>query len=271
MPDDETHDEVEPEPVDEAVDEAHDEPEEPAQVVEKEPWRGRLSAAVLKPSKRQLVVAVLLGLVGFGAVTQVRSNDLDESYSGLREQDLIDLLNGLSGNTQRAESEIADLRDTIDDLQSESTRRQTAVREAQREADQLSILAGAVPVQGPGIRITITEETGRVELGSMIDVVQELRTAEAEAMQFNGQVRVVAQTSFREVEGGFEIDGQLVEPPYVIDVIGEPAVLSQAITFGLGPRRQIERDGAEVTIDELRSLDIESVRDPEQPEFAAPE
>ena len=36
----------------------------------------------------------------------------------------------------------------------------------------------------------------------MLDTVQELRTAGAEAMQFNGKVRVVAQTSFEDAAGG---------------------------------------------------------------------
>ena len=41
----------------------------------------------------------------------------------------------------------------------------------------------------------------------MLDTVEELRTAGAEAMQINGQVRVVAQTSFEDAVGGFSVDG----------------------------------------------------------------
>ena len=233
--------------------------------------RRRLWAAIARPSRKQIIVAVLLALVGFAGVTQVRSNEDDSRYASLREQDLIDLLNGLAGNSQRAETDIAELQDTIDDLQSDSTKREAALRQAQGDVDDLSILAGTVPVQGPGIRITITEEDGRIALSSMLDVVQELRTSEAEAMQFNGEARIVAQTSFEETTGGFLIDGVLIESPYVIDVIGEPAVLAQAITFGLGPKRKIEADGGQVEVEDLRTLDIESVRQSNQPEFAAPE
>ena len=104
----------------------------------------------------------------------------------------------------------------------------------------------------------------------MLDTIQELRTAGAEAIQVNGKVRVVAQTPFEQGEGGLLVDGTLVEPPYVIDVIGVPDTLSAAVEFGLGPRQQLEDDGAEIEVEELASLDIESVREPVEPEFAQP-
>ena len=62
-------------------------------------------------------------VVGFAAVTQVRANEVDDTYAGLREQDLIDVLNGLAGTTQRAEAEIARLESTRDDLLSSTDAR----------------------------------------------------------------------------------------------------------------------------------------------------
>lgn len=233
--------------------------------------RQRLAAALRKPSRSQLVVAVLLALVGFAGITQVHSNDVDDTYAGLREQDLIDVLNGLAGTSQRAETELRRLERTRDDLLSDTNRRQAALEQAQTEANTLSILAGLVPVTGPGIRVTITEVTGEVKLDTIIDTVQELRTSDAEAIQFNGKVRVVAQTAFEDAEGGLLVGGEFVEPPYVIDVIGEPTTLEGALTFGLGPKYEAEEDGAEMTVDSLRSLDIESVVDPTRPEFAEPQ
>ncbi len=233
--------------------------------------RQRLVAALRSPTRRQLVVAVLLALVGFAGITQVRSNDVDDTYAGLREQDLIDFLNGLAGTTQRAEAEIRRLERTRDDLLSDTNRREAALAQAQNEANTLSILAGLVPVTGPGVRITLSEVTDQVRLDTILDTVQQLRTADAEAIQFNGQVRVVAQTAFEEAEGGLLVGGTFVEPPYVIDAIGEPNTLDEALSFGLGPKYQAEQDGAEMEVDALRSLDIESVVDPSRAEFAEPQ
>jgi uncharacterized protein YlxW (UPF0749 family) len=238
-------------------------------LAEEQSGRRRLVQALRRrPGRRQLVVAVLLAVVGFAGVTQVRSNDVDDTYAGLREQDLIDILNGLAGTTQRAEAEISRLEQARDQLRSSTSSREAALEQAQNEADTLSILAGLVPVSGPGVRATITEVTDAISLTTMLDTVQELRTIGAEAMQINGEVRVVAQTAFEDAEGGFVVDGTFVEPPYVIDVIGEPNLLVQALTFALGPRAQVEKDGGEMTVQELRSLDIVSVVDPIRPEIA---
>ena len=233
--------------------------------------RQRIVSALRRPSRSQLVAGVLLGVLGFAAVTQVRVNETDDTYSGLREQELIDIMSALAGTRQRAEDEIEELERTRDELLDDTSRREAALQQAQDDVDELSILAGLVPVTGPGIRITIVEETGRVTLSSLLDTVQELRTVGAEAMQLNGTVRIVAQTSFEETEGGFVVDGQLVEAPYVLDVIGEPSVLAPALEFLLGPKAQLLEDGATLEVDELSSIDIEAVREPEDPDFSAPD
>ncbi len=241
---------------------------------QQQPPTGRqrlFSAMMRRPSRGQAVVGVLLTVVGFAAVTQVRANEVDDTYASYREQDLIDVLNGLAGTTQRAESEISRLEATRRDLQSSTDARQAALAQAQERSDTLAIMAGLVPVTGPGIRVTITESDTPIDIDDLLDSVQELRAAGAEAMQVNGQVRLVAQSSFEDAVGGIYVDGTLLSAPYVLDVIGEPHTLAGALTFPRGPKSEFEADGATVEVVELKSLDIESVREPSQPQYAQPD
>lgn len=233
--------------------------------------RDRLRHALLRPSRGQVVVAVLLALLGYAAVTQVRFTTVDDTYASLREQDLIDVLNGLAAQTQRAEAEIARLERTRDDLQSDTGQREAALAQAEEQANTLAIMAGLVPVTGPGIRITITENEGTVDVDTMVDLVQELRTAGAEAIQINEEVRLVAQSSFDDAVGGIEVDGTTISSPYVVDVIGDPRTLHGAVDFPKGPRDQFEDEGATVEVEELASLDIETVVEPRRPEYAEPD
>jgi uncharacterized protein YlxW (UPF0749 family) len=226
---------------------------------------------MMRPSRGQVIVAVLLALVGYAAVTQVRFTNVDNTYASLREQDLLDLLNGLADNTQRAESEISRLERTRDDLRSSTGAREAAIAQAEKQANNLAIMAGLVPVTGPGIRITITETDGTVDVDTIVDMIQELRTAGAEAIQVNEQVRVVAQTSFDDAVGGIRVDGELVTSPYVFDVIGAPETLHGAVDFPKGPRDDFLDQGATVDVDELGSLDIEAVVTPRKPEYAEPD
>jgi uncharacterized protein YlxW (UPF0749 family) len=99
-----------------------------------------------------------------------------------------------------------------------------------------------------------------------------MRTADAEAIEVNDQYRVVAQSSFNQAVGGIELDGNLLEPPYVIEVIGDPHSLHGGLTFASGPIETLEKyDGASVQVEELESIDIESVREPVRPLEAEPD
>ena len=223
---------------------AEQQPQPPAAAGgEEDTGRRRLRQALLHPGRSQVVVAVLLAVVAFAAIVQVQTAEDDDTYAGYREQDLVNVLSGLAGASRRARAEITRLEEARDELVSDTNAERVALQQATNEADTLSVLAGLVPVTGPGIRITITEVTGRVRADTMLNMVQGLRIASAEAMQLNGQVRLVAESSFTSAEGGLVVDGELLSA----------------------------EDGAEVEVTTLASLDIESVRAAVEPEYAQPE
>ena len=239
------------------------------QTPQQDPARDRLRAALMRPSRRQGVVAVLLAVLGFAFVVQVRDTAANDTYAGLRESDLIQVLDGLTGTAERARREVDRLEARRDELQDETSARSAALDEAEQRVRTLNIVAGLVPVSGQGLRVTITESTSRVSVGSLLDTIQELRTAGAEAMEFNDSIRLGADSSFDNAVGGIELDDQLLEPPYVLDVIGDPHVLRTALTFSTGPKETLETlDGATVTIEDLESVEVTSVREAPRPEYA---
>ena len=236
---------------------------------EPDPVRVRLSKVLTSSSRRQLVVAVLLAVLGFAFVVQVRDTKANDTYAGVRESDLIQVLNGLTGTAERARREVDRLQTRRDALRDQNGARSAALDEAEQRVRTLNIIAGLVPVTGPGLRVTITESTSRVSVGSLLDTVQELRTAGAEAMEFNDEIRLGADSSFQDAVGGIELDDQLLEPPYVLDVIGDPHILRTALTFSSGPVETLQSlDGATVTIEDLESVEITSVRQASRPEYA---
>ena len=241
----------------------------PDRTPDREPTEGRLRRALVQPSRRQAVVAVLLAVLGFAFVVQVRDNAANDTYSGLRESDLIQVLDGLTGTAERARREVDRLEDRREELLDESTRRAAALEEAEQRVRTLNIVAGLVPVTGEGLRITITESTTRVSVGALLDTVQELRTAGAEAMEFNNSIRLGADSHFEDAVGGIELDGRLLEPPYVLEVIGDRHLLRTALMFSSGPVETLQtEDGATVDVEDLESVEITSVRESSRPEYA---
>ncbi|MGL5811008.1 MAG: DUF881 domain-containing protein [Nocardioides sp.] len=230
--------------------------------------RDRLLRALRRPGKSQITVGLLLALVGLAAVTQVRSNDLNNDYGGYREQGLIEVLESLARVSERSEREIAELERTRDELRSTSTSRKAALKRAQQNADDLRILAGLVPATGPGIRVTINDGGTPLTVDVLLDTIQELRTAGAEAIEFNDEVRVVARTAFEVGASGLLVDDTVVPTPYVIDAIGDPETLAGAITFSQGPQEVVEERGGTVQVDGRSAIDVQSVATAPEPEFA---
>ncbi len=87
--------------------------------------------------------------------------------------------------SRRADKEIADLEKTRSQLADSTQRREAALKQATDESTTLGILAGTLPPTGPGIRITVTDPEDKVSLNNLLDGIEELRDAGAEAIEFN--------------------------------------------------------------------------------------
>jgi uncharacterized protein YlxW (UPF0749 family) len=233
--------------------------------------RQRLRDALVRPSRGQAVVGLLLAVLGFAAITQVRTNTTDNTYAGYREQDLVDVLSGLAGTSQRAQTQINQLEATRRQLETRRLNAAAALSAAQKQEQELSILAGWVPATGPGIRLTVTEGPRPIDVDSVLDTIEELRSAGAEAMQINGKVRLVAQSAVQTAPGGLDVDGTLLTSPFVIDAIGDPHTLQGALSLIDGPISQFRDAGADVAVQSEKALDITAVHKPTTPQFAQPE
>ncbi|MGH3357304.1 MAG: DUF881 domain-containing protein [Nocardioidaceae bacterium] len=231
----------------------------------------RLKAAMTRrPGRPQMVVAVLLAVLGFAAVVQVKSYQDDSDLAGARRGDLVQLLDSLDANEERASNQLDELAATKARLESSTERTKAARQAAREEADTLSILSGTVPVTGPGIRITITDSNNGVIASTLLNAVEELRDAGAEAIQLNGVVRVIAQSYFVDSDRGIRVDGRELTRPLVIDVIGDTDTLSEAVEFRGGLIDEVELVGGEVVVEEFESIDITALSDPREPEYAQP-
>ena len=222
-------------------------------------------------SRGQAVAAVLLGVLGFAAVAQINATDQDDVYEGAREADLIALINTLSLATDRAEAELADLRSTRDSLRTDAEATRTALAVARRQAEQLGILSGTLPAVGPGLRVTVEANPGTVGTDQLLNGLQELRNAGAEAIELNDEVRIVAQTGMTDdPEGGLVVDGVAVTTPYVLDVIGDPSTLGTALGFEGGFTDEVEQVGGRVDVEELEQVEVGTTRDPAPTRFSDP-
>ena len=239
-------------------------------VTEDDVARHRLLRALVRPGRGQVVVAVLLAVLGAAAVTQVRLAGRDDDYAGLRQADLIQALTGLQAASRRTERDISDLETTRDQLRDSNDKTAAALEQARTELTTLGILAGTLAAHGQGVRITVTVPDSHLSVNLLLDGIEELRDAGAEAMEINDAVRVVAQTSFESATGGIEVDGRVLKSPFTIDVIGPPESLTTAMNIPGGFVDKVAVDEGKVSIKQSKDVQVTALRKATEPKYAEP-
>jgi len=236
--------------------------------------RRRLVAALRPRARRaQVVAAVLLGLLGFAAAVQVRATR-DAELDGLRQTDLVRILDDVSERAARLQAEARELQQTRDQVAGGSNGNLVALEEARDRARVLGILAGTLPAVGPGIELTISDPAGAVGADVLLDALQELRDAGAEVIELSTvdgpAVRVVTSTALVDVEGGIEVDGEVLVSPYRFRVIGEPRTLAAALDIPGGVIDVLRQREAQGLVTQRSSVRISSLRVPPSPRYARP-
>ncbi|MER6408855.1 DUF881 domain-containing protein [Streptomyces viridosporus] len=232
--------------------------------------RQRLVQGLWPPrvTRAQLIVALLLFGLGFGLAVQVASNsDSDSALRGARQEDLVRILDELDDRTQRLEDEKQGLEKQREELENSSDQAEEARRQTIEKERQLGVLAGTVAAQGPGITMTIEDTKGTVEADMLLDAIQELRAAGAEAIQVNG-VRVVAGTYLTDSGNGVGVDGNKITAPYRFKVIGKPQDLEPALNIPGGVVQTLEKEQATVTVERSTKIVVDALRAAKRPDYA---
>jgi uncharacterized protein YlxW (UPF0749 family) len=239
--------------------------------------RRRLVTALLsRPTRGQLVAAVLCGVLGFAVAVQVRANQ-DSTLTGLRQSDLVRILDDVSERSARLQAEAQDLQDTRERVTGGSSGTRAALDDARQRSRILAILAGTVPARGPGIEFTVSDPDGKIGSDVLLDALQELRDAGGEAFEI-GQVdgpavRVIASTYLADPGNGagITVDGTLLRSPYRFRVIGDPRTLAAALDIPGGVLDVLRQRNAQGVVTQRTRLDIRSVRSARTPQYARPD
>src|SRR5688572_16046403 len=175
--------------------------------------RGRVRNWVGGP----FLVLLVTGLVGFLLVSQLRGTErFRQRLEDESEADLTRILASLTTEADSLQDEIGSLRLQLLTLETSSERDETAAQTAEQQLRSLEVLSGTVPVAGPGVTVFVDDPRRAVGYDSLIDIVQELRDAGAEAVGVN-DLRVGVASAFAERDGRITLDGEVLEAPYTIE------------------------------------------------------
>ena len=242
-----------------------------------------MAAAAARTPKRSsgvivLVVVLVAGVVMGVAIRQQQHQATDRQAANAA---LIDQIEARQGEVDSLSTEAATLRQQVAALRDAAL---STTTEGQTLLDALTaqeMAAGLVAVSGPGITITIAdpapvESNDPVGHGQTVDAeglvtdtdlqeaVNALWSSGAEAIAING-ARIGPITAIRQAGGAVLIDFQPTSPPYVIDVIGNPATLPGTFATTSAARRfstYRTAFGAEYSVQTAETLNVPSAGEP---------
>ena len=109
-----------------------------------------------------------------------------------------------------------------------------------QEIMRLKMIAGLIPLTGPGLRITLDDAAKKISEGDdpefyivhyyiLEGLINELRAAGAEAFAVNRN-RIIASSGFSCAGTTILVDTKRLAPPYIVEAIGNPDDLRRALS-----------------------------------------
>lgn len=237
------------------------------------PWLQGRGPTMRPPSRFRSRVALVAVALGVGFLVGVQARESGERASRLsaeRPEDLARILTDLNAEADRLAGEVAALRLKEGLYGSSATREDVLLEDARKSLADLQVLSGTVAVRGPGVLITISDTQGGVGWESLLDTVQELRDAGAEAIAIGG-LRVVASTWLGPAPSAVSVDGAVVRPPYEIEAIGDARALRESLQIAGGPLALIAaQPGVRVDLQEKEALSLLPLQRPIAFRYARP-
>ena len=159
-----------------------------------------------------------------------------------RMDNLVSTISALEQEISAYEGQIESYRRELNEI--ESSYQTGAVQLLQEELAMARLRAGLTQVSGPGLHITLEDNTvGMLEnptadpnkyiihYEDLLSIVSDLKAAGAEAIAVNDQ-RLVTSSELRCVGNVIMVNTTRIAPPFEIQAIGNAAIMSDMVSYG---------------------------------------
>lgn len=198
----------------------------------------------VKKGKRVLTLSIgctafILTMVMFTQFKTVKETDIT-GIEIMREAELRTELAAWKSKYEEAKLKLEETETKIEEYNNEIQNSNDITELLQRELDEAKKYAGYTDVSGEGIIVTLQDgEDSQIEAADLIQLVNELKLAGAEAISVNDE-RIVATTDISDVNYKYIFINTAtggvnrISSPYVVKAIGNKKYLESAINIKYG-------------------------------------
>lgn len=208
-----------------------------------------------------ILVSLVLGLM---VAFQFRTtNRIEQGIPFDRAQELAIEKNELEKETEKLNQETHELLNKLNQMKKGQDQ---ATKTLKSELARLKLLAGLVPVSGPGIEIVLENPPSEKMPGlspsiyevtdmDLLKVTNELWGARAEAIAINGQ-RITTLSEIRLGGSFININTVRIYPPYHVIAIGPPETLKSTLEIKGGLVEYMQNIGIKISVEKRNQLTI---------------
>ena len=190
-----------------------------------------------KIKRNKVVVSVIIGLMCFALVFTmfVQFNTIEQTdlanITTMRETELREELTKWNTRYEELYARYEEEEVKRQEYQNSLGTDDQASDLLEEELKETNILLGLTDVTGPGIIVTLSNnDTKNIDAYDLLELVNELRLAGAEAISINGE-RIVAMSDIVDINYSFiVVNGNRISSPYVVKAIGNQTYLESGLT-----------------------------------------
>ena len=201
------------------------------------------------------IVLVSVMLMQFRTVEQTDITEIEN----MRESELREALVEWKTKYEEVDTQLADVNDKIAEYQKTINGNEESSKLVDEELNESNLLVGKADVYGPGVIVTLTNTNDFQYIAEdLLDLVNELRYAGAEAISING-IRILANTDIVDLfdYSVIGINLQRVQSPYIVKAIGDKDYISSVLNLkGSGFIDRYNKLGRSVSLEEENRVQI---------------
>ena len=216
--------------------------------------------------KVQIALSVVLFLLGFVIVLQFKSvtkNKTAGSYDGQRVETLQTQLNAEKQKNEQLYVQLLEYMDELNGYREEAD----ASKVLSQQLSKAELLAGQTDLEGPGVIVTLTENTNKnnndpniedfmIHDADLLRLINELFDADAEAISINNE-RLIATSEIRCAGSTVSVNNRRYAAPFVIKAIGDPNNLESALKMPGGIVDLLSMFNVNIDIKKQNTLTVE--------------
>lgn len=186
------------------------------------------------------LICIILGLALSWQFQSIRNNAKVMNLESQKKDDLVVKILNEQKNNENLRTKLTELQMQVDKFEKASGNSDENMKLLTAEIQKLKTIAGLTDVRGKGVIVTFSKEDALdVEDNDLLNVLNELRASDAQALAINDQ-RIILTSEVRVAGGYIVVNGRHVIPPYVIKAIVDPDNAVNALNMIGGPLERIK-------------------------------